>query len=114
MRIRVFARLRKQTSIKTKTRVGAQQLGYITSFKTEVICYNAVRGYGAVAQLIRVLPWHGRSRGFESLQLHQEKILNFKRRDDEQSAKNKFKITNLFNDSTDLVHNIGAYLEHGF
>lgn len=26
--------------------------------------------YGDIAQLIRVLPWHGRSRGFESLYLH--------------------------------------------
>ena len=33
---------------------------------------------GDIAQLIRVLPWHGRSRGFESLYLHQELIMNKK------------------------------------
>jgi hypothetical protein len=28
--------------------------------------------FGDIAQLIRVLPWHGRSRGFESLYLHHD------------------------------------------
>ncbi|GEM_PF-159397 len=37
-------------------------------------CYNdsVHYAYGDIAQLIRVLPWHGRSRGFESLYLHQK------------------------------------------
>lgn len=43
---------------------------FLTCLKT-----NARNRYGAVAQLIRVLPWHGRSRGFESLQLHHNKYL---------------------------------------
>ncbi len=35
--------------------------------------YGKISLLGVVAQLARALPWHGRGRGFEPLQLHQRK-----------------------------------------